>query len=298
MPLIVNGEEVPEAAIAQEAQSLMQRFQQLTPEQRAQNGFDDAAMQARADEWARENLIERALMRQQAAADKSPIPDEPVEKAVEAMTKRIGGEEKFKEAGVTPELLRSEAELSIRLDRLLASVTASVKDAKSKDVAAFYRKNKDHFLIGESVRAAHIVKHVNEDVTEEQAREAIDDARRRLDAGEEFEKLADEFSDCPGSGGDLGWFARGKMVEEFEAVVFEMEPGDISQPFKSVFGFHIAKLNDKRPAAHRPLDEVKPEIERQLRQESETKVVEEYVDALRAKADIVNTPTPEAVKAT
>ena len=298
MPLIVNGEEIPEAAIAQEAQSLMQRFQQLTPEQRAQNGFDDATMKARADEWARENLIERALMRQQAQADPSPIPEQAVQAAVDAMTKRFGGEEKFAESGVTPELIRSEAELGVKLDRLLASVTSSVKDSKAKDVAAFYRKHKDHFLIGESVRAAHIVKHVNEDVTEEQAREAIEDAQRRLDAGEEFEKLADEFSDCPGSGGDLGWFARGKMVEEFEDVVFEMEAGEISKPFKSVFGFHIAKLNDKRPASHRPLDEVKPEIERQLRQERETKVVEDYVDSLRANAEIVNTPSTEATAET
>jgi len=291
MPLIVNGEEVPEAAIAQEAQSLMQRFQQLTPEQRAQNGFDDATMQARADEWARENLIERALMRQQAAADPEPVPEEPVEAAVAAMTKRFGGEEKFEEAGVTPELIRSEAELSVRLDRLLAKVTAPVKDAKTKDVAAFYRKHKDRFLIGESVRAAHIVKHVNEDVTEDQAKQAIDDAQRRLDSGEEFEKLADEFSDCPGSGGDLGWFPRGKMVEEFENVVFEMEPGDVSKPFQSVFGFHIAKLHEKRPATHRPLDEVKGDIQKQLRQERETKIVEDYVDALKEKAEIVNTPS-------
>jgi parvulin-like peptidyl-prolyl isomerase len=140
--------------------------------------------------------------------------------------------------------------------------------------------------VGESVRAAHIVKHINEDVSEQQAREAIDQAKAELDAGANFEELADRVSDCPGNGGDLGWFGHGKMVDEFEAVVFAMEPGQVSDVFKSVFGFHIAKLHEKKPPTSLPLSEVKDRIAAELKQERENQLVESLVDGLRASAKI------------
>ena len=98
--------------------------------------------------------------------------------------------------------------------------------------------------------------------------------------------MADKVSDCPGNGGDLGWFGHGKMVEEFEEVVFQMAPGEISAPFKSVFGFHIAKLYEKKPPTTMALSEVKDQVERELRQERENKLVEDFVDGLRARAKI------------
>lgn len=286
MALFVNGEEVPEGILQAEVQSLQQRFSQLTPDQRAQYGFDDATMQQRAVEWARENVIERFLLRQEALKDPEPIPDDVFAEAVDQMKKRFGGADKMAQSGVTEETIRSEAEAALRLDKLLGALRARVKPPKSKDVAAWYRKHAERWQVGESLRAAHIVKHVNEESSEEEARKAIDAAKAELDGGANFEELADKVSDCPGNGGDLGWFGRGKMVEEFEEVVFAMEPGQVSDVFKSVFGFHIAKLYEKRPPMTMPLNEVKQQIEREVRQERENKVVEEFVDALRAKAKI------------
>ncbi len=294
MSLIVNAEEVPEEAISQEAQSLLERFRQLSDEQRAENGFDEETMQQRAAEWARENLIERALMRQEALADSDPIPDDVFEQALDTMYKRFGGREKFAETGMTEDDIRLEAEVTVKLDRLLGRISAEIKPAKSKDVAAYYRNHKENWTLPETVRAAHIVKHTNEEVSAKDAKAAIDDAHKRLGEGEKFEALADELSDCPGGGGDLGWFPRGKMVEDFEEVIFQMQPGEISEPFRSVFGFHIAKLHEKKPSALRPLSEVKADIEKQLQRERETKAVEAVVDSLRERATIVNTAEPSS----
>lgn len=296
MPLTVNGETVPEQAIAQEAESLLQRFRQLSEAERAQNGFTEEVMQQRAVEWARENLIERTLMRQEAAKDPEPVPEDVLAKAREAIVKRFGGEEKLAEADVDQDMIQAEAELTVKLDRLLGRVASKVKPPKSKDVAAAYRHHRENWKVPESAHAAHIVKHVNEEVSAKDAQEAIDAVKQRLDAGEAFETVADEASDCPGNGGDLGWFTRGKMVEDFEEVVFQMEPGQVSEPFRSVFGFHIARLFERKPATLRPLNEVKDQIEKQLVRERETKAVEDFVDALRAKADIENT-VEEAVTA-
>ena len=284
MGLIVNGEEAPEAMLAAETESLLNRFRQLTPDQRIQFGFEEGSMESRAREWARENVIERMLMRQEAMRDTEPIPDDVFQQAEEAMYKRFGGREKFQESGMTEEAIRAEAEATVKLDRLLGRITARVKPPKNSEVASRYRHQKDRWKTGEQVRAAHIVKHVNEQAPEDEARKAIDEAKAELDAGASFEEVADKRSDCPGNGGDLGWFGRGKMVEEFENVIFAMEPGQVSDVFRSVFGFHIAKLHEIRPSTVRPLSEVKSEIEQELKREAENKAVEAFVDKLREKA--------------
>jgi len=286
MALIVNGEQAPEQMLAAETESLLSRFRALTPEQRQQFGFDERTMDQRAHEWAKENLIERMLMRQAALRDAEPIPDEVFQQAEEAIYKRFGGREKFAESGMTEDAIRAEAEATVKLDRLLGRITSRVKPPKTSEVAARYRQQKERWKTGEQVRAAHIVKHVNEQVSEEEARKAIDQAKAELDAGKPFEELADNHSDCPGNGGDLGWFGRGKMVEEFEDIVFAMEPGQVSDVFRSVFGFHIAKLHEIRPSTTRPLNEVKGEIEQELKREAENKAVEAFVDKLREKAVI------------
>jgi parvulin-like peptidyl-prolyl isomerase len=286
MALTVNGETAPDALLAAEAESLLARFRQLTPDQRTQFGFDDQTMKQRAREWAVENIIERMLMRQEARRDPEPVPDETLQKAEDAMYQRFGGREKFQESGMTEAEIRTEAEATVKLDRLLGRITARVKPPKTNDVAARYRRDKDRWKTDEQVLAAHIVKHVNEQVSEEDARKAIDEAKAALDGGSSFEEIADKSSDCPGNGGDLGWFGRGKMVDEFEAVVFEMQPGEVSPVFRSVFGFHIAKLHAVRQPAQRPLNEVKGEIEQELKREAETKAVETFVDKLREKAVI------------
>jgi parvulin-like peptidyl-prolyl isomerase len=297
MGLVINGEETPETAIAAEAESLLQRFQRLSPEERQRYGFTDETMRRRAAEWARENVVERVLMRQEALRDPSPIPEDVFDKAVENMYNRFGGKEKFAESGMTEEDIRREAEAAIRVDRLIGKVASPVKAPKPKELAEYYRKHKDNYRVGESLRAAHIVKHVNEKVSKDEARQAIEAAKAELDGGADFEELADRVSDCPGNGGDLGWFARGKMVEEFEEVVFAMEPGEVSGIFESVFGFHIAKVYEKKPATVRPLSEVRDEIEREVKRERETKALEEFVDRLRESAKIVDTTPAEAVTA-
>ncbi len=87
--------------------------------------------------------------------------------------------------------------------------------------------------------------------------------RKAQAPGADFAALAKEFSEDPGSkesGGDLGWFERGRMVKEFEEAVFAMQPGEVKGPVRSQFGYHIILLEGKRPARQKPLSEVRDVI--------------------------------------
>jgi parvulin-like peptidyl-prolyl isomerase len=84
----------------------------------------------------------------------------------------------------------------------------------------------------------------------------MQELEQRLKSGDNFEILADLESDCKGNGGDLGWFPRGVMVEEFDDVVFELSPGQQSPIFETRFGLHIVRVLEKRAPGIQPLSEV------------------------------------------
>ncbi len=286
MALIINGERIDDSVIQQEEQSLRSQMQRISTENGARQEVDLAELEKNAPDWSKENVIERTLLRQEALKDTETIPTEEVDQAVEEVKKRYGGDDKQEASPVSDEDIRREVETRLRLDRLVAKITAKVSPPKNKEVAEFYRKNREQFKIPERIHAGHIVKHVDDGVDEETARAKVEEARQALEAGGVFEELADKFSDCPGSGGDLGRFPRGEMVEEFDQVVFGMKPGEVSPIFQTVFGFHIAKVYERSAEKLRPLGEVREEIQKQIHGRKENRAIENFVDALRAKAEV------------
>jgi parvulin-like peptidyl-prolyl isomerase len=154
------------------------------------------------------------------------------------------------------------------------------------EVMAFYREKKNAFFAPELVNAAHIVCNIDEQHDEAAARATIERAQAELANGRSFAEVADELSNCPGRGGDLGFFPRGQMVESFDAVVFSLSVGQVSEIFRTEFGFHIAKLIAKKPEGIQPFDQVRGNIEQHLLAEKRQAVLHQFVDELRAKADI------------
>lgn len=286
MTLVVNGEPIEDVVIEQEAESLRVRFQQLSAEEREASGLDGREMEKRAKEWARENVIERTLLRQEALKDTEPIPEEVMVTALQGIQKRYGGEEKFQEIHGASEAIRGEVETRVRVDRLIGKITATVSLPKKKDIAEFYRKNRDRFRAPEMIRASHVVKHVDQKTDEEAALEVMRKARAELDSGCGFGEVADRYSDCSGNGGDLGYFPRAQMVEEFDEVVFSLGIGEVSPVFRTTFGFHIAKVHDKKAARVETLSEVQEKISDELHRRKQTETLEKYVDRLRAGAKL------------
>ena len=181
---------------------------------------------------------------------------------------------------------RMQVEAQLRLERFTARLTAKLVPPRNKEISEYYRKHRDEFFTPPLVRAAHIVKNVDEQTSDEAALEQIRAIRTELEQGADFAEVADRRSDCPGRGGDLGYFPRGQMVTEFDAVVFALEPGQVSDIFRTQFGYHIAKVYDRKPEGIRPLADVSANIEALLFQQKKQRRIEQYIDSLRAKADI------------
>ena len=150
------------------------------------------------------------------------------------------------------------------LDREQAQAKTIVPAA---DVQRFYNDNIAQYQTPEQIRASHILLNTagkDEATVRKQAEDILKQAR----AGADFAALATKFSEDEGSkvnGGDLDYFGRGRMVPEFETAAFALQPGQISDLVKSQFGFHIIKVVDKKPAVTRAFDEVRPQIEEQLK---------------------------------
>jgi peptidyl-prolyl cis-trans isomerase SurA len=101
----------------------------------------------------------------------------------------------------------------------------------------------------EQLRLRHILITPNEIIDDQTAKQRLDDARKQLQEGAEFGELAKLMSDDPGSaneGGEMGWSAPGTFVPEFEQVANSSEPGVVSEPFRSRFGWHILEVLERR----------------------------------------------------
>ena len=143
------------------------------------------------------------------------------------------------------------------------------------DAKKFYDENPSKFEQPEQVRASHVLISTRDmetgtEFTEEQKkakRKVADDVRKRAAAGEDFAKLAKDFSEDPGSkdtGGEYT-FPRGKMVAEFEAAAFSLNTNQVSDVVTTQFGYHIIKLSEKMPAKMTSLAEVSDDLKEALK---------------------------------
>jgi len=156
---------------------------------------------------------------------------------------------------------------------ILFGPEAFEKDVEVTDaeIEQEYNWRAGEFTVAEAVRARHILLKVPpnaDEAKEKEVRERIEKLRKQILDGADFAELAKKYSEDPGSkdrGGDLGYFERGKMVPEFEKVAFELEPGQVSEPVKTAFGYHLIQVEDHRQARQQPLEEVRDRIERDIR---------------------------------
>lgn len=150
-------------------------------------------------------------------------------------------------------------------------------------VQEYYEKNRRQFVQPEMVKARHILFKADEDAPESEVNAARANAMKamlRAREGEDFADLARELSEGPSSaqGGDLGWFPRGAMVEPFEEKAFAMKAGEVSDPLRTRFGWHVIKVEEKRAQSVKSESEAAGEIRNILAQEKAAGRLQDLLD--------------------
>lgn len=197
----------------------------------------------------------------------------------------------YKDNNIDQDFLKKQLQKDILLDNYKNVFEQGVK-ITDEQVNKYFEENKERFKY-EQVHAAHILlstvdvtanefKPLKEEEIEKK-RVLANDLLTKAQNGEDFSKLAKEYSEDPGSkekGGDLGWFSRGKMVPAFEQASFAMnQKGKISKVVESKFGFHIIKLLDDKKVSYATLDEVKPMINSKIKEDEFMKNIEKIKES-------------------
>lgn len=199
-------------------------------------------------------------------------------------------ESSLQERGITLEQWRQELQERLLLEKAARQGAYGKVKVEEREIAAYYRENRSEFDRPAQVRARQIVVG-----SEEEGQKLL----ARLRKGESFAALAQQYSLSPDAeqGGDLGFFARGEMPAEFDAAVFTLAVGKLSQLIRSEYGYHIFLVEERRDAVRLTLAQVHDEIRDKLRAEKEDQAYELWLQELRKKAKIevnwalLNTPS-------
>lgn len=172
-----------------------------------------------------------------------------------------------------------EAQKKIMVSKLVKDEIESKVSVSDKQVENYYNAHKDEYNIPERWKAAHILVK-----TEEEAKSVL----AELAKGKSFEDLAKEKSQDTSAkkGGDLGYFAKGQMVPEFEEAVLKLEVGQTSGIVKTQFGYHIIKLADKKPAQAQELKDVSAKIKNELLMTERRAAFDKIVAGLKADTKV------------
>ncbi len=243
-----------------------------------------------------DQIISQEVLIQEADRRGITVSDEEIDEELDfAMAQAGWTAEEFEQVlaaqGMSKDDLRELYRVSIVIDNLIQEEVLERIEATDDDVIEFFEQNKEMYMPGATeVRAQHVLIST-EDRDDDEALSIAEEVRQRALDGDDFTELVAEYSEDPSAvqnDGDLGYFAEGQMVPEFEEAVFAMEEmGGISEIIQTDFGYHVVKLIDRREAGEEPvLEEIFERVEEDFLNELRSRAVEEYIMELRDSADI------------
>lgn len=225
-----------------------------------------------------DNIAADRFTELEVKAKKIKIPDEKIDEEFKVVKEQYGSEDEFKEVlksiGQTEEELRADMLAYLQMVELLKEYI----DTSDETLKADFEANKSTYDQQEQVDADHIL------VDDEALAKEI---HGKILAGESFEELAKEhstdYNPDQENGANLGTFPRNTMVEEFEDVVFAMKKGEISAPFKTEFGWHIARVNDRIEFKEAKFEEVKDKVEEKVVGEGLEQAYTSWMEEMKEK---------------
>jgi len=264
-----------EGDFSQEHYEQALRYQGMTP-----TGFEWQIRRALLTDQLREGVLRSALWtdyeqeqhirldKQQRSISYLIIPASRFNDSVTITDAEI--ETRYKEHAkqyMTPE------KVSIEYVELSQHDVLNTQSIDEESLQAYYQERKTTFIRPGEWKARHILIEVDQNAPladREAAEKKTQDLLAKIRRGDSFEKLAQQFSDDIGSkkqGGDLDWFGPGMMVKPFEEAIEVLKVGEVSEPVETQFGYHLIKLEDKKPEVIRPFEQVRTQLEQEIQKE-------------------------------
>lgn len=239
-------------------------------------------------------LLENELLYQEAKARGLAVKDKAIDAAVEETKKRYKDNAAFKRALKATGITLDEFRKILRRNELIRTVLRLEVEEKSryseKDLEDYFSANRDKFVRPEGFRLRHIlliIPPTATDAEKAEIRKKADDLFKRAKAGEDFAALASAYSQDAYriKGGDLGFVHKGRLDPVVEETAFKLAVGEVGMG-ESIYGYHIVKLEEKKPAEQLNFADVKDSLKKELEAKRYRETKEALLKTLREKAKI------------
>ncbi len=283
MSLKVNERLIPDWAIERQAEVLFESVARSMP------GKPREVIQLAAIDMAKDRLVDQTLMAEESKRRNYKVDPVEVNKGMKQWLRQNGGK-KALEKGKNPLIksqddLRREITSQIQFNRLLEE-ESNCDPVTEEEARKYYDSRPDLFSTEPLVTASHILKKASSEAEFEQAEKEVAILRARIEEGEDFVELVRKESDDSQNDGHLGEFGRGRMVPPFEKAAFALKVGELSQPVRTQFGWHLIQLHERSEPVFTPFEEVREQVIEYLQERRKDKVFEEFLDGLKEKAEI------------
>ena len=211
-------------------------------------------------------LVQKEIIKEKAAEMDVTVTDKALDERMKQIVQQVGGQKKLDKLLKDQSVTLAQLEQQLRAQMLQDAVQKKVNDGikvSEADLKKYFEDpaNESQFNVPESVDARHVLVKTQAEADE------VRDLLEADSSDENWEKVAKEYSTDPGSkdaGGSLGNFPKGRMVKPFDDAAFSLEIGEISEPVKSQFGYHVIEVTKKTPASEQTFEEARATIEQQL----------------------------------
>jgi len=296
----IDGVDIPESEIEKllkpRLEMLAKKSSQLRPEFAEQYAkqFREECLEQTIRRHLLDNKVKEAnitvtdeevmsMINQIASSQREPLSLEEIKK-------------KMEEYGQSFDEAKEELRSGLARNKFMETQWAGKINVTEEDARKYYEANTRQFETPEQVRVSHILikpelidPNADPNEAKAMARTKIENLLKQIKDGADFAELAKANSVCFSApkGGDLGFFPRGETTPAFEKTAFELEIGQISDIVETEYGYHIIKATDHKDAGIASFDQAKDYIVKQLTEKKQSEIAEEYIESLKAQANIV-----------
>ncbi len=241
-----------------------------------------------------EDLIDAAVLLSRAEELFISISDDMIDNEIDYFLKQrnlsqLAFESLLAQQQITLSSYRKNLENRLKRSRVIAREVRSKISIPEEQLKAIYDNQQENFI---EVQARHILKVVKANDSkekEEKAKQQLIWIKNQIQNGQTFIEMADKYSDDPSvanNHGDLGYFKREDIIKEVSDVAFSLAVGEISEPVRSPFGYHLIEVIDKKKELKKPFTEMRNKLYQQKMQEIYPKQLQAYLKKLRERASI------------